>query len=60
MIDEPRVAFVYRSLIILGLSDFGLFHGVLLVGPQDLQFGPILARLLDYYSILGSLSDFHD
>ena len=30
------------------------------VGRQDLQFGPILARFLDYYSILGSRSHFHD
>ena len=30
------------------------------VGHQQSQFGPILARFLDYYSILGSQSDFHD
>ena len=30
------------------------------VGHQQSQFGPILARFLDYYSILGSRSHFHD
>ena len=30
------------------------------VGHQQSQFGPILARFLDYYSILGSQSHFHD
>ena len=30
------------------------------VGRQDSQFGQILARFLDYYSVLGSRSDFHD
>ena len=30
------------------------------VGHQDSHFGPILARFLDYYSVLGSPSDFHD
>ena len=30
MIDEPRGAFMYRSSIIVGLSDTGLFHGLLL------------------------------
>ena len=30
------------------------------VGCQDSQFGPILARFLDYYLVLGSRSDFHD
>ena len=29
------------------------------VGHQQSQFGPILARFFDYYSILGSLSCFH-
>ena len=29
-------------------------------GHQQSQFGPILARFLDYYSILGSQSHFHD
>ena len=29
------------------------------VGHQQSQFGPILARFLDYYSILGALSHFH-
>ena len=29
-------------------------------GRQDSQIGPILARFLDYYSVLGSRSDFHD
>ena len=70
MIDEPRVAFMYHSSIILGLSDSGLFRGLLItilrsqsdsmvvdpkvwlrVGRQDSQFGPILARFLDYYSL---------
>ena len=30
------------------------------VGFQDLLFGPILARFLDYYLVLGSRSDFRD
>ena len=30
------------------------------VGRQDSQIVPILARFLDYYSVMGSLSDFHD
>ena len=30
------------------------------VGRQVSQFWPILARFLDYYSVLGSRSDFHD
>ena len=30
------------------------------VGRQDSQFGPILARFLDYYSVLEFRSDFHD
>ena len=30
------------------------------VGDQQSQFGPILARFLDYYSILGSRSHFDD
>ena len=30
MIDKPRGAFIYRSSIIQGLSDSGLFHGLLL------------------------------
>ena len=30
MIDEPRDAFMYRSSIIVGLFDTGLFHGLLL------------------------------
>ena len=30
MIDEPLGAFMYRSSIILDLSDSGLFHGQLL------------------------------
>ena len=30
------------------------------VGHQQSQFGPILARFLDYYSILGSWSHFDD
>ena len=30
------------------------------VGRQDSQFGSILARFLDYYSVLWSRSDFHD
>ena len=30
------------------------------VGRQDSRFGPILAHFLDYYSVLGSRSDFHD
>ena len=30
MIDEPRGAFMYRSSIIIGLFDTGLFHGLLL------------------------------
>ena len=70
MIDELRGTFMNHSSIILGLSDSGLFHGVLLtilgsqsdfhdcrtpmlclyVGRQDSQFGPILARFLDYFS----------
>ena len=35
MIVEPRGAFMCRSSIILGLSDPGLFHGLLLtiLGP---------------------------
>ena len=80
MVDEPWGEVLYRSSIILGLSDSGLFHGLLLtvsgvpkhfpwmsnnkvclrVGYQDSQFGLILARFLDYYSVLGSRSDFHD
>ena len=37
MIDEPRRTFMYRSSIILSLSDYGLFHGVLLtiLGSQS-------------------------
>jgi hypothetical protein len=37
MIDEPRGAFMYRSSIIVGLSDSGLFHGLLLtvLGSQS-------------------------
>ena len=36
MIFEPRGAFISRSSIILGLSDSGLFHGLLLtvLGPK--------------------------
>ena len=30
MIDEPRGAFTYRSSTLVGLADFGPFHGVLL------------------------------
>ena len=30
------------------------------VGRQVSQFWPILARFLDYYSVLGSRCDFHD
>ena len=30
------------------------------VGRQVSQFWPILARFLDYYSVLESRSDFHD
>ena len=36
MIDEPQGAFMYRSSIVLGLSDSGPFHGLLLsvMGPK--------------------------
>ena len=30
------------------------------IGHQQSQFRPILARFLDYNSVLGSRSDFHD
>ena len=30
------------------------------VGRQESQSGPILAHFLDYYSVLGYRSDFHD
>ena len=41
MIDEPRGAFMYRSSTILGLSNSGLFHGVLLtiLGSQSYFHG---------------------
>ena len=41
MIGEPRGAFMYRSSIILGLSDSGLFHGLLLtvLGSQNAFHG---------------------
>ena len=67
MIEEPRGAFMYRSSIILGLYDFGvpkrfpwlsILKTCLRVGRQDSQFGPILARLLENYSVSGSRSDF--
>ena len=37
MIDEPRGALMYRSSIILGFSDCGLLHGLLLtvLGTQS-------------------------
>ena len=37
MIDEPQGAIMYRSSIVLGLSDSGLFHGLLLtiLGSQS-------------------------
>ena len=36
MIDEPQGAFMCRSSIVLGLSDSGPFHGLLLyvMGPK--------------------------
>ena len=41
MIDEPRGTFMYRSSIILHLSDSGLFRGVLLtiLGSQSYFHG---------------------
>ena len=50
-------------LTVLGSqSDFHLSNSKvrLHVGHQQSQFGPIMARFLDYYSILGSCSQFDD
>ena len=37
MINKPRGAFMYRSSVILGLPDSGLFHGILptILGSQS-------------------------
>ena len=55
----------FRVLVLTVLGSQIDFNGCqtprcLRVGHQQSQFGPILARFLDYYSILGSRSDLHD
>ena len=56
----------FRGLLLTVLGSRSDFHSFLnpkvrlRAGHQQSQFGPILSRFLDYYSILGSQSHFHD